>query len=102
MKIAEKAHAGQIDKAGCKYINHPIHVADSVNTEDDKIVAYLHNVVEDTSMTIEDLANEGFSKTIILAIDTIAKKKNESYEEYVKKNSKKSSCKKSENSRFKT
>ena len=95
MKIAEKAHAGQIDKAGCEYINHPIHVAD-------KIVAYLHNVVEDTSMTIEDLANEGFSKTIILAIDTIAKKKNESYEEYVKKSSRKSSCKKSENRRFKT
>ena len=102
LKIAEKAHAGQIDKAGCEYINHPIHVADSVNTEDDKIVAYLHNVVEDTSMTIEDLANEGFSKTIILAIDTIAKKKNESYEEYVKKSSRKSSCKKSENRRFKT
>lgn len=44
-----------------------------------KIVAYLHDVVEDTSMTIEDLAAEGFSKTIIQAIDAITKK-NESYE----------------------
>lgn len=43
------------------------------------------SVVEGTSMTIEDLANEGFNKTIIQAIDTIKKKKNESYEEYVKK-----------------
>lgn len=41
-----------------------------------KIVAYLHDVVEDTSMTIEDLAAEGFSKTIIQAIDAITKKMN--------------------------
>lgn len=41
LKIAKKAHAGQIDKAGCEYINHPIHVADSLNAEEEKIVAYL-------------------------------------------------------------
>ena len=62
LHIAKKAHVGQIDKAGCEYINHPIHVADSLNTEEEKIVAYLHDVLEDTSMTIEDLANEGFRK----------------------------------------
>ena len=85
LHIAKKAHAGQTDKAECEYINHLIHVADSLNTEEEKIVAYLHDVVEDTSITIENLANEGFSETIIQAIDTITKKKNESYEEYVQK-----------------
>lgn len=38
LKIAKKAHAGQIDKAGCEYINHPIHVADSLNTEEEKLL----------------------------------------------------------------
>ena len=85
LRIARKAHAGQIDKAGCEYINHPIHVADSVDTEDEKIVAYLHDVVEDTSVTIEDLASEGFSETIIQAIATITKKKHESYGHYIKR-----------------
>ena len=85
LNIARKAHEGQLDKAGCEYINHPIHVADSVNTEEEKIVAYLHDVVEDTSVTIEDLANEGFSETIIQAINTITKKKHESYENYIKR-----------------
>lgn len=45
----------------------------------------MHDVLEDASITIEDLANEGFSQTIIQAIDTITKKKNESYEQYVQK-----------------
>lgn len=45
----------------------------------------MHDVLEDTSITIEDLANEGFSETIIQAIVAITKKKNESYEEYVQK-----------------
>lgn len=85
LSIARKAHAGQIDKAGCEYINHPIHVADSLNTEDEKIVAYLHDVVEDSSMTIEDLSREGFSETIIQAIAAITKRKHESYERYIKR-----------------
>ena len=55
IKIAFSAHDGQFDRSGIPYILHPLHVAEQMNDEDTTIVALLHDVVEDTSITIEDL-----------------------------------------------
>ena len=55
MEIAYKAHHGQVDKSGVPYIFHPIHLAEQMDTEDECIVALLHDVVEDTEMTFEQL-----------------------------------------------
>ena len=88
-EIAKKAHLGQVDKAGEDYIKHPEKVASFVETDEEKAVAYLHDVIEDTELTLEDLHEYEFSKEVIEAVDIITKKKGEDYRNYlnsVKKN----------------
>ena len=88
-EIAKKAHLGQVDKAGEDYIKHPEKVASFVETDEEKAVAYLHDVIEDTELTLEDLHEYEFSKEVIEAVDIITKKKGEDYRSYlnsVKKN----------------
>ena len=88
-EVAKKAHLGQIDRAGIDYIKHPETVASFVATDEEKAVAYLHDVIEDTSLTLLDLKKEGFSKNIIEAVDILTKKKGQDYQSYlnlVKKN----------------
>ena len=88
-EIAKKAHLGQIDKAGEDYIKHPEKVASFVKTDEEKAVAYLHDVIEDTELTLEDLNKYDFSKEVLEAVDIITKKRGEDYQSYlnsVKKN----------------
>jgi len=88
-EIAKRAHLGQVDKAGEDYIKHPEKVASFVKTDEEKAVAYLHDVIEDTELTLEDLCEYSFSKEVIEAVDIITKKRGEDYQSYlnsVKKN----------------
>ena len=73
ISIAAEAHAGQVDKAGQPYILHPLRVMLSVNTEEERITAVLHDVVEDTSVTLEQLASEGFSGEVLAAVEALTK-----------------------------
>lgn len=82
--ICFAAHKDQVDKGGMPYYLHPIHVALNMETEDQKIVALLHDVVEDTNITLDDLRREGFPDHIVDAIDAITKQ-GESYEVYLHK-----------------
>lgn len=82
-EIAKVAHKGQVDKAGVDYIKHPETVASFVDTDEEKTVAYLHDVVEDTELTLSDLEKQGFSKTVLTAIDVLTKKKGQSYQGYL-------------------
>ena len=82
-EVAKKAHLGQVDKAGVDYIKHPKTVASFVKTDEEKAVAYLHDVVEDTKLTLLDLEELGFSKTIIEAVDILTKKKEQDYQSYL-------------------
>ena len=87
--IAKRAHLGQVDKAGEDYIKHPQKVASFVETDEEKAVAYLHDVIEDTELTLEDLNKYDFSKEVLEAVDIITKKRGEDYQSYlnsVKKN----------------
>lgn len=83
LKIAIKAHEGQTDKAGKAYILHPLRIASSCSTIETQIVALLHDVVEDSSITLEDLKISGFPDTIIDAIDSVTRRRNESYMDFV-------------------
>jgi guanosine-3',5'-bis(diphosphate) 3'-pyrophosphohydrolase len=78
LEIAAAAHAGQQDKAGKPYILHPIRVMLSVKTSDEQIAAVLHDTVEDTSVTLEDLADAGFSSDIVTAVHALTKRDGES------------------------
>ncbi|MDD6109315.1 MAG: HD domain-containing protein, partial [Ruminococcus sp.] len=68
LKLAYDAHAGQVDKAGMPYIFHPYEVALQVQTEEEVCAALLHDVVEDTDWTMEDLRAAGFPETVLEAV----------------------------------
>ena len=83
--IAAAAHEGQVDKGGAPYILHPLKVMLRVNTLEERIVAVLHDVVEDCGVSFDDLRNEGFSETVLMAIASVTKVPDESYEEFVER-----------------
>ena len=83
MEVCKKAHAGQVDKAGADYYLHPFAVADMCKTEEEKIVALLHDVVEDTDVTLKDLAGLGFSTTILDALGSLTHASDEDYFDYI-------------------
>ena len=84
IQLAVVAHGMQLDKGGLPYILHPLHVMGSVDGIDAKIVAVLHDVVEDTHISLDDIRNHevGFSQEIIDAIDAITKREREKNESY--------------------
>ena len=77
-------HWKQKDKAGKRYVWHPIHVMINVKGYNEKIGALLHDIVEDTEVTVPDLKNLKFSKEVIEAVDVITKKKDQEYFSYLK------------------
>lgn len=81
--LAKKAHLGQKDKGGNDYIEHPKAVASMMDTDIEKAVAYLHDVVEDTKISFDDLKECGFPNQIIEAVKALTKQKNESYDVYI-------------------
>ena len=81
-QIATTAHKGQVDKAGIEYINHPKTVASFCQTVDAKIVGWLHDVVEDTNVTFDDLELIGFDDYLIEALKCVTKENNYNEEEY--------------------
>ena len=83
MILAYNAHMNQFDRAGVPYIYHPIHLAEQMKTETECIVALLHDVVEDTDVTFEELEKE-FSNEIIDALKLLTHDDNVDYMEYVK------------------
>lgn len=83
MKIAYQAHLGQVDKSGIPYIFHPIHLAEQMDDEYSCCVALLHDTVEDTDVTIEDLCKE-FPCEITDAIKLMTHSDGTDYFEYVK------------------
>lgn len=86
LTIATEAHFGQTDKAGADYILHPIRVSNAVDGEAAKIVALLHDVVEDCPCwSLERLREESFGDEIIAAIDAVTRRAEESYEAFVRR-----------------
>lgn len=83
--IATKAHSGQVDKAEESYVLHPLRVMLKLKTEDEKIVGVLHDVIEDTDVTYDDLRKEGFSEIIIEALKRVTKIDGEDYMDFVKR-----------------
>ena len=84
MIIAYNAHQNQFDKANIPYIYHPIHIAEQMDTELECIVALLHDVVEDTDITLNDLEKE-FPQEVIDLLKILTHDKKIDYIEYIKK-----------------
>lgn len=84
IQVATEAHKGQTDKGGNPYILHPQAVAASLDSTENKIVAYLHDVIEDTDITLDDLERMGFTYRIVNSIRILTKSKDISYDDYLK------------------
>jgi len=77
IELAARAHSGQVDKAGQPYILHPLRVMLQVSGIHERMAAVLHDVVEDTDLTLEDLTGEGFPEDVISAIEALTKREGE-------------------------
>jgi (p)ppGpp synthase/HD superfamily hydrolase len=85
LAIALEAHQGQTDKVGQPYILHPLRVLQRMQTGDEQLVAILHDVVEDSDWTLDQLRQEGFSDAVVEAVDALTRREGEAYEELVER-----------------
>jgi (p)ppGpp synthase/HD superfamily hydrolase len=85
LEIAIQAHSGQKDKAGKPYILHPLRLMHQCDTDEEKIVALLHDTVEDSDVTLEMLRESGFSSNIVKAIGCLTKINGELYENFIQR-----------------
>ena len=83
MNLAYNAHHGQFDKGGVPYIFHPIHLAEEMDDEISTCVALLHDTVEDTAVTLEELAAQ-FPREVVEAVDLLTHRANVDYFDYVR------------------
>ncbi|MFW2487982.1 GTP pyrophosphokinase [Clostridium chromiireducens] len=81
--IAVNAHKGQVDKGGNPYILHPLRLMFSRKDETEKICAVLHDVIEDTDVTLDYLREQGFSKEVLSALDALTRRNDENYEQFI-------------------
>jgi len=81
--FAKERHFGQFDRAGVPYIEHPRAVAAKVDTDTEKVVAFLHDTVEDTNTTLDEIRNK-FGTEVADAVECLTHKKGVPYMEYVK------------------
>lgn len=79
LELALKAHRGQVDKAGMPYILHPLRLMLKMTTDEARIVALLHDIVEDSPYTLDDLRQMGYADTILEAVDCLTKRADEDY-----------------------
>ena len=85
LQIAVRAHKGQKDKAGHDYILHPIRVSERCDDPRAKIVALLHDTIEDTDVTAVYLREEGFTEEIVEAVLAVTRREGEEYDDYVRR-----------------
>ena len=83
LRICFDSHVKQIDKSGLPYVFHPFHLAEQMDDEDSVCVALLHDVVEDTNMTFEELEKEGFNDKVISALKLLTHNPQVPYMDYV-------------------
>ena len=83
MKICFAIHKEQKDKSGMPYVFHPFHLAEQMQTEDEICTALLHDVLEDSEMTLHQLAEAGFSEDTLAALQLLTHDKNVPYMDYI-------------------
>ena len=85
LKLCFEAHKAQLDKSGMPYVFHPFHLAEQMRDENTTIVALLHDVIEDTDYTFNDLTAMGFDAAVIEAIKLMTHEEGVPYMDYVEK-----------------
>lgn len=83
--IAAMAHEGQVDKAGMPYVLHPLRMMLRVDTPEARMTAVLHDVVEDTAVTLDQLRAEGFPEAVVDAVEVLTKRDGEDYDAFIRR-----------------
>ena len=83
--IAFEAHQGQSSINGEPYILHPLRLLIKAKSNEERIIAILHDVIEKTNISLADLKNKGFDQNIISSIDSLSRRRSESYIEYIER-----------------
>lgn len=83
IQVARRAHEGQLDKSGRPYIGHPLRVMGALRNEHERMAAVLHDVVEDTAVTLDDLTEAGCPAPVLAALAAISKQPGEAQESYL-------------------
>lgn len=83
--FATEAHRGQVDRAGNPYILHPLRLMCSQQSDTERIIAVLHDVVEDTNYTLDDLRKMGYEQEIVEAVDCLTRRDDETYEAFIQR-----------------
>ena len=85
IKFALDVHAGQRDRYGRPYILHPLHLMSQMDTEVELMAAVLHDVIEDSDMTLDDLRQLGLPEEVVQAVSLLTHDESDSYDDYVRK-----------------
>ena len=83
LTIASEAHQGQSSINGEPYILHPLRLLIKSKNNEERIIAVLHDVIEKSNIRLSDLKNRGFDQNIISSIDSLSRRKSESYSDYI-------------------
>jgi (p)ppGpp synthase/HD superfamily hydrolase len=83
IQVARRAHEGQLDKSGRPYISHPLRVMGALRDEHERMAAVLHDVVEDTTVTLADLTAAGCPEPVLTALAAVSKQPGEDQESYL-------------------
>ena len=82
--LAERMHEGQLDKAGQPYITHPMRVASRLQSPEAQVVGWLHDTVEDTALTLEEVEAR-FGPDTAKAVDAVSRRECEAWEDYLER-----------------
>ena len=85
LKLCFEAHKDQVDKTGLPYVFHPFHLAEQMDDEVSTVCALLHDVVEDTDYTLEDLSCMGFPRDVTDVLALLTHDPDEPYMDYVRR-----------------
>ena len=83
MKLCFEAHKNQVDKSGLPYVFHPFHLAEEMQDEESTVAALLHDVAEDTDLSLEQIAEYGFGEEVMVALALLTHGDDVPYMEYV-------------------
>ena len=83
--LATEKHRGQKTKGGEAYIVHPLRVMCRMQSETEQIVAILHDLIEDTDVTLDDLRQMGYSEEIVETVDHLSRRAGESYDDFIQR-----------------
>jgi len=85
LKIAVQVHSGQKDRYGKPYILHVLRVMGRGNTDEERLVAILHDVIEDSPMTEQDLRDAGFPEKVVSAVVALSRGESEHWDSYIER-----------------